>query len=241
MRKQVLDKVGCSGWLYPHWKGKFYPKDIPKSKWFEFYAGKFSTVELNSTFYHFPRVRNTKKWYKEAPDKFVYTLKANRYITHMKKFNKCKRLVNDFYKAADALNEKLGCILFQLPPNLHFHSDKLKEIIKTLNTDYKNVLEFRHESWYTKEVYDILKENNIIFCAISHPLLPEDLIKTSKDIYIRFHGKKSLYGSNYSRKELQTWTRKIKKSKAKNVWAYFNNDFGGYAPKNALELRKILK
>lgn len=230
--------LGCSGWYYQGWENLFY-KDLPKNQWFKFYAQNFNTVELNSPFYHFPKLSTAKTWYRNAPDDFVYSVKANRMITHLKKFKGTKKIVDDFYKVVSELREKLGCVLFQLPPNVHYHKEKLKEIIKQLNPKYKNVLEFRHPSWWNKETYELLKDNNIIFCIVSGPGLPEDFIKTSKDIYIRLHGK-SWYDYNYSKKELREYAQKIKKAKAKTAWAYFNNDYYAYAPKNCLELMKLL-
>ncbi len=233
--------IGCSGWFYWHWKKRFYPENIPQSKWFQHYAKHFDTVELNSPFYHFPKLSTAKSWYRNAPDNFIYTLKVNRFITHIKKFKGTKKLIKDFYKLGNALNEKMGCFLFQLPPSLKYNEEKLNEIIKQLDAERKNVVEFRHESWFTEEVYDKFKKNNIIFCIVSSPEMPETFAKTADDIYIRFHGKMSMYGSLYTNKELKNWAKKIRKSRAKNVWAYFNNDDNANAVRNALELRKILK
>lgn len=158
----------------------------------------------------------------------------------MKKFNKTKKLVKDFYKAAEQLKEKLGCILFQLPPNVHYKEKKLKEIISQLNPKYKNVLEFRHESWWNPKVYKELKKNKIIFCTVSAEGLPSDIIKTADDIYIRFHGLK-WYDYDYPKRALQNYVKKIKKLKPKNLWCYFNNDSNAYAPKNCLTLKTLLE
>lgn len=232
--------VGCSGWLYLHWKGRFYPESLPQNKWFQYYAERFNTVELNSTFYHFPKISTANSWYRSSPKDFVYTLKVNRIITHVKKFKDVEKLLRNFYAVGEALKEKMGCFLFQLPPGLRFSEKKLKEIISQLDLEKKNVIEFRHASWFREEVYKELKDNGIIFCTVSSPQLPEDLIKTASDIYIRFHGKHWWYASNYSDKELEEWAEKIKKSRARSVWAYFNNDFNAYAPRNALTLLKFL-
>lgn len=232
--------VGCSGWFYWHWKGKFYPENLQQSKWFQHYTKYFTTVELNSPFYHWPKQSTAKSWYRKAPEDFVYTLKVNGRITHMKKFKGTTRLVKEFYKLAEELKEKMGCFLFQLPPSLKFSESKLKEILNQLDPEKKNAVEFRHVSWFKKEVYDEFKSNGIIFCIVSYPYLPEDFVKTADDIYIRFHGKKSRYASNYSKEELGQWFQKIKKSKAKNVWAYFNNDFNAHAVNNSLYLKKLL-
>ena len=233
--------IGCSGWFYWHWKRKFYPANLPQSKWFQFYAKHFSTVELNSPFYHFPKLSTAKAWYRNSPKNFIYTLKVNRFITHIKKFKGTSGLIKDFYKLGDGLKEKMGCFLFQLPPSLRFNMEKLNEIIKQLDAERNNVIEFRHESWFTEEVYDKFKKNNIIFCIVSSPEMPETFAKTADDIYIRFHGKEDLYGSNYSNKELKSWAKKIKNSRARNTWAYFNNDSNAYAVKNSLCLKEILR
>lgn len=238
MRKNYL--IGCSGWFYLHWQGKFYPQELKTSQWFDFYSKKFGTVEINSSFYHFPQEKTVKNWAKKAPADFTYTVKANRFITHIKKFKKSKKLVKDFYKVTSHLEEKLGAILFQLPPSLHFKTKKLEEIVSQLNPEKENVLEFRHDSWWNQEVYDKLKENNIAFCVVSAPQLPEDVKITAKHAYFRFHGKK-WYATNYSKKELKDWAEKMKKTRAKKVYAYFNNDYNAFAPKNALQLKKILK
>lgn len=237
----MINHLGCSGYFYYHWKGKFYPNNLPQSKWFQHYSKFFDTLELNSSFYNFPKLSTVKSWYRSAPKNFIYTLKVNRTITHIKKFKNTKRLINDFYKLGDIISKKMGCFLFQLPPSLHFNEKKLKEIITQLDPERKNVIEFRHPSWFTQKTYDMLKENGVIFCIVSAPNLPEDFIKTADDVYIRFHGKGSWYASNYSNSELERWAKKIKKSKAKNVWAYFNNDANAYAVKNCLTLKTLLK
>lgn len=233
--------IGCSGWFYWHWKGLFYPEELPQSKWFNYYTEKFDTVELNSPFYHWPKISTAKSWYRKSPKNFVYTLKVNRFITHIKKFKNCKKLIDSFYKIGEELKEKMGCFLFQLPPSLHFSKRKLEEIIRQLNSEKTNVIEFRHKSWFIPEVYEKLKTNGIIFCIVSAPELPEDFVKTADDVYIRFHGKTNWYADNYSDEELREWAKKIKKSKAKRIWVYFNNDANAYAPWNALKLRKILE
>jgi uncharacterized protein YecE (DUF72 family) len=233
--------IGCSGWYYWHWKGKFYPEDIPQSKWFRYYTEKFATVELNSPFYRFPKLSTAKSWYKNSPKDFIFTLKVNRTITHLKKFKGTARLIKDFYKLGDEVKEKMGCLLFQLPPSIRYSESKLHEILRQLDPKKKNVVEFRHESWFIDDVYEEMRKQGVIFCIVSTPNLPDTLVKTADDVYIRFHGPASRYSSDYSEKELRSWAKKIRQSKAKNVWAYFNNDYNAYAPKNALYLRKLLQ
>ena len=227
-------RIGCSGWYYEHWKGCFYPEDLPKSRWFRHYAENFDTVELNSPFYHFPKISTAKTWYRQAPEGFVYSLKANRAITHMKKFKGTKRLIREFYKVGEELKEKLGCFLFQLPPNLHYHEQKLLEILDQLDESKRNVIEFRHESWWNKDVYREMK-GRAIFCVVSHPSLPDDFVRTMKEVYVRFHGNRELYSSKYSRKELEEWAKKM----GKRSWAYFNNDFYCNAVKDAKTLLSL--
>jgi uncharacterized protein YecE (DUF72 family) len=236
-----MNYLGCSGWFYWHWKGKFYPTDLPQSKWFQYYAKHFNTVELNSPFYHFPKPSTAKNWYRQAPKGFVYTLKVNKAITHVKKFHDAEKLIKEFYKLGDELKEKMGCFLFQLPPSLKYSEKKLEEIIEQLDLEKKNVIEFRDKSWFRKEVYKELEKANIIFCIVSSPILPEEFVKTSKDIYIRFHGKTAWYRYNYSLSELEEWAERIKKAKPDNLWAYFNNDANAFAVENCLQLKKMLE
>jgi len=233
--------LGCSGYFYPGWKGKFYPKELKPKDWLKYYSEFFNTVEINSTFYHFPTEKNLKRLYRETPENFVFSVKVNRTITHYKKFKNAKDLIADFYKVCrEGLREKLGCILFQLPPSYAYTRENLEKILENLNPEFKNVLEFRHLSWWNEEVFNTLKRENVTFCSVSAPNLPETLVETSEVVYVRFHGKTSWYRYNYSEKELRNWAKRIKKSKAKEVFAYFNNDYNAYAPQNCLKLKDIL-
>ena len=191
--------IGCSGFYYKHWKEKFYPKGLPQRKWFEFYCESFNTVELNVTFYRYPKLEALQGWYTRSPGDFRFTVKAPRLITHYKKFNNAKREAQDFYELAGrGLNEKLGCVLFQLPPNLVFSEANLEKILSTLDETFTNVIEFRHESWWNETVYKILREKGITFCSISFPSLPDDVIRCIPVTYYRFHGVPDLYASAYS-------------------------------------------
>lgn len=230
---------GCSGYFYWHWKGKFYPENMEPRDFFDFYQRKFDTVEINSSFYNFPKDETVKKWYKQAREGFVYSVKVNRMITHMKKFVGTENLVKDFYKVAKILEEKLACVLFQLPPSLKFDLKKLEKILGQLNSEFKNVMEFRHKSWWNQEVKERLKENNVSFCVVSAKNLPENFVKTSKIVYVRFHGKE-WYRYSYSNKELKAWADEILKGKAKENYIYFNNDFNAYAPENCLAFKEII-
>lgn len=230
--------VGCSGWYYRHWRDLFY-KGVKQSDWFGHYASRFNTVELNSTFYRFPKEGTARGWYRKAPEGFVYTLKANRLISHTKGFKGTKGLVRTFYRAADVLKEKQGCILFQVPPSIEYSRERLAEIMEQLEPERRNAMEFRHPSWWRPEVYRELKRNGVIFCIVDAPGLPGDFIKTAGDIYVRLHGKE-WYRYDYSEGELVAYAERIRKMKAGNVFCYFNNDFRGYAVKNALRMGELL-
>ncbi|MEM1577554.1 MAG: DUF72 domain-containing protein [Candidatus Pacearchaeota archaeon] len=238
--------IGTSGYVYWHWRDRFYPKELSSYKWFDYYAKYFNTVEINMSFYKWPSENIIKAWKNKVKKLekegkiFLYTLKANKQITHIRKLIGIKKILKNFYKLAENIEPYLGCILFQLPPSLKFDEKRIENFVNLLDENYINVIEFRHKSWWNNGVYKILK-NKAVFCIVSAPNLPEDFIKTHENIYIRFHGKQGWYRSNYSDNELKDWAKKIKNSKAKKVFVYFNNDFNAYAVFNALKLKEFLK
>ncbi|WP_299227950.1 DUF72 domain-containing protein [Sulfurihydrogenibium sp.] len=236
----MKDYIGCSGFFYYGWKGRFYPLDLKPNQWFTYYATKFKTVEINSTFYNFPKKISIKRFYKISPEDFKFSVKVNKAITHIKRFNDVQKDLNEFYEiVSQNLEEKLGVFLFQLPPSFKYSEDNLEKILSQIDKRYKNAIEFRHKSWWNQEVYDAFRKENLIFCSISAPKLPEKLIQTSTDLYIRFHGK-VWYNYQYSKDELISWAEKIKNLEYENSFIYFNNDYNAYAPKNALELIELL-
>ncbi len=233
--------MGCSGWFYWHLRGTFYPVDLPTKSWFLHYANRFKTVELNAPFYSWPTVATVGSWLRQVGKRqFVYTVKVSELITHVKRFTGTKTLVRDFGLIADLLGARMGCFLFQLPPSFHYTPARLKRILDQLDHSRRNVVEFRHKSWWNKEVYEGFRECGTIFCSCSGPRLPDELIKTTDDIYIRFHGTKTWYRHDYSNAELASWAERIEESGANTVWAYFNNDRNGYAVKNARALIRLL-
>jgi uncharacterized protein YecE (DUF72 family) len=234
--------IGCSGWFYWHWRGAFYPADLPTSSWFKHYAGRFQTVELNAPFYSWPTVATVESWIRQAARRrFVYTVKVCELITHIKRFAGTATLVRDFGLIADLLGPRMGCFLFQLPPSFHYTPARLKRIGGQLDHRRRNVVEFRHRSWWNETVYEAFRQTGTIFCSCSGPRLPDQLIKTADDIYIRFHGVKTWYRHDYTIEELDVWAKRIVESKAKTVWAYFNNDRDGHAIKNARALSRLLR
>ncbi|MDB5490154.1 MAG: hypothetical protein JWO78_3 [Micavibrio sp.] len=234
--------VGCSGWFYWHWRGVFYPDGMPTKEWFGHYSSNFKTVELNAPFYSWPTLANVASWKKQAGrKKFIYTVKVSELITHIKRFSGTKVLTKDFSYIADLLGERMGCFIFQTPPSFHYTPTRLKAIVAQLDPRYRNVVEFRHASWWNDDVYKAFKKAGIIFCSCSGPKLPDDLIATADDVYIRFHGKAQWYRYNYSRVELTEWAKKAKACGAKRIWAYFNNDMEGHAIKNAKTFSALLR
>lgn len=234
--------IGCSGFHYKHWKGTFYPDQLPQSRWFEHYCNHFNTIELNVTFYRFPRVPALRNWYKKSPDSFLFTVKAPRAITHFKQFSGTASMMTDFYNASvKGLGEKLGCFLFQLPPRLRFSQERLDKIIQNLNPGYNNVLEFRHPSWWNSEVYENLSFHGITFCGMSHPSLPAEPVTNTPLVYYRLHGSEDLYSSGYSDSQLQQLATRMKETGGtEHCYIYFNNDVNSHAVYNAQQLSAIV-
>jgi len=233
--------VGCSGWFYSHWRGIFYPRqEISTKNWFAYYANVFRTVELNAPFYRWPKPVTVRRWYRDAPPGFLYTVKVNQRITHEKRLVGARRLVSEFYRVADQLQEKMGCFLFQSPPSFKYTASRLKSIITLLDPAQKSVVEFRHKSWWQEKVYGTLRERGITFCAVSAPRLPEYFPSGQPVAYFRLHGKSRWYRHNYTTAELGTWKDRIIDSGAQEAWIYFDNDHNGNAVKNALQLRRML-
>ena len=232
--------LGCSGFYYNHWRGLFYPEKLGKAKWLQYYAEHFNTVELNNTFYRFPSESMLQGWYNKTPENFKFTLKANRLITHTRKFNNTEQFTESFYKLANLLREKLLCVLFQLPPFIQKNIELLEKIASQVDPKVTNVVEFRHESWWDSEVYAFMEKKGLVFCTVSASELPETLVATASSVYVRFHGKNGWYKHFYPEEELKGWAEKIKKQNAKRVFCYFNNDLNANAVKNCQTLKQLL-
>ena len=232
--------IGTSGWIYDHWGKVFYPKECPKTKWLEFYVTHFGTVELNASFYRLPKPQTFENWRKRTPDSFLWAVKANRFITHIKRLKDAEEPLERFHGSVEMLKEKLGPILIQLPPSLSFDEAVLSNFCQHLKGNYRYALEVRHPSWAQERAIDILRDNNIALCisdtAGRYPYIEED---TATFIYIRLHGSKKLYASEYSEEELEAYARKIR-DWSRDTYLYFDNDYGGYAIKNAKRLKEIL-
>jgi uncharacterized protein YecE (DUF72 family) len=235
--------IGTSGWHYEHWRGRFYPVDLPKSKWLEFYARSFSTVELNNSFYHLPSEKAFANWRDSSPEGFVYAVKVSRFITHIKKLRNIEEALEKFLERAKLLEGKLGPLLYQLPPNMHRNDVVLEAFLSILPRELNHVFEFRHESWLDKGVFDLLRRYNVGFCIYDMPDFTTPLEATVDFVYVRFHGSAWLYGGSYSDEELNKWAKNIMglARNAKAVYIYFNNDAEAFAVQNALTLAQKLK
>jgi len=232
--------TGCSGWQYAEWRELFYPKDLPQLQWLSFYAERFNTVEINSTFYHMPTAKTMQRWKELAPKNFCYSIKANRAITHYSKFHHTQEIIQQLYSLTDILAEHLGCILFQLPGSIHYDADLLEDMLKQFSPHKKNIIEFRHASWWRDEVREKLATKNIIFANIDSPSAHFPFYPTGEISYLRLHGHKKWYQEEYGEKILLTWLHAIKKSKAKEVWCYFDNTADGAALADAYTWQKIV-
>ena len=232
-------RIGCSGYYYRHWQGPWYPPELPASRWFAFYAGRFDTLEINASFYRFPTAAAVSRWRRQAPAGFAYAVKAPRLITHLKRFAGCGPQLGDFYTAIAGLGTHLGCVLFQLPPSLHYSPENLERILAAMHPDFRNIVEFRHAGWWRHEVIAALRQRQVGFCAVSAPDLPDELLATAPDAYLRLHGN-PWYAQDYDEAELAAWAMRIRATQAERAWVYFNNDAEAHAPHNAAQLRRML-
>jgi uncharacterized protein YecE (DUF72 family) len=239
--------IGTSGWNYPHWEERFYPKGLGQDKWLDYYSRYFDTVEINLTFYRLPEKAVFKAWGDESPEGFSFVAKASRFFTHMKKLNNPQTNLVRFLQNAEGLRDKLRLVLFQLPPYWKVNKERLKRLVEYMANqsflkNVKSVLEVRHESWLDDEVFDILKEANWSLCFADWPRLTVEEPVTADFIYVRRHGPGSLYSSCYTEEMLKRDASRISEwlKKDMEVYVYFNNDAYGYAIKNALRLKELL-
>lgn len=234
--------IGTSGWSYKHWREVFYPHNLIERNYLEYYSKHFATVEINNSFYHSLKEETVKNWVKSVPKNFIFSVKANRYITHLKKLKEPEKRVANFIESIKPFDKKIGPILFQLPPHFSFNGERIEYFLKLLPEDYRYVFEFRDKSWFNLESYDILKRNNTALCIynLGDYQSPKEI--TTDFIYIRLHGSGELGSSKYNEEKLDEFCRDIKEfnTEGKGVFCYFNNDEEGYAIQNAFELREKL-
>ena len=245
--------VGCSGWQYRHWRGDFYPDDLPTSRWFAHYALSFDTVEINNCFYRLPPAETFARWRDQAPPHFLYAVKASRFLTHMKKLKDPEEPLSRFFENAGPLGPRLGPILYQLPPRWPVNLERFETFLRALprvtkiETDsevrLKHVVEFRDASWYDERVYALLRRYDVALCL--HDMHGSATGKTvvGPFVYVRFHFGTQKYGGGYDAARLEEWGQWLAERAAEglDVFAYFNNDTGGHAPRDAVRLRQRIQ
>jgi uncharacterized protein YecE (DUF72 family) len=236
--------VGCSGWNYRDWRERFYPKGTPASRWLEHYASVFDTVEVNSTFYRLASAAAVEKWLQQTPPGFIFSLKASRYLTHIRRLRDMGRGVRRFYAPLSPLVEagRLGPVLWQLPETFRRDDEALAYALERL-PDGRHCFEFRHPSWFEPEVLELLRGRNVALVIGDHPERPFQSFETTAEwTFIRFHYGRRGRNGNYSVAELETWKRRIASWRSRvEVFAYFNNDWQGFAPRNARWLADRLR
>jgi uncharacterized protein YecE (DUF72 family) len=233
-------RIGTSGWIYKHWKGLFYPDRLPQRQWLDFYAQHFDTVEINFSFYRLPTREAFESWRDRAAPGFCYAVKGSRFITHIKRLAEPQEHVGLFSERLRGLGDRAGPILWQLPPTFTRDDQRLHAFLEALPAEYQHTIEFRHESWLVDAVFDCLSERHVALCIPDSPNLPKALLLTADWSYVRFH-----YGSlggDYTDAELDTWAQRLQAflERGVAVWVYYNNDWNGYAIKNAKGLRERL-
>lgn len=236
-------RIGCSGFLYDQWRGNFYPEDLPKSHWLEYYSKQFFSVELNVTFYRLPDRETFARWYSSTSEGFIFSLKGSRFITHVKKLKDCEEPLEAFFSRASLLKEKIGIILWQFPPTFAMELGRLKDFLEALRPfGLRNTFEFRNRTWMNRKVMDLIKKEKAALCMADWPDFLKKLPLTADFVYMRRHGEEGNYSALYSIESLKNDAKRIKAylRQKKDVFIYFNNDAFGYAPRNASELANLI-
>jgi uncharacterized protein YecE (DUF72 family) len=230
--------IGTSGWHYAHWQDSFYPADLPAEEWLAFYARRFATVEVNNTFYQLPEPGTLDQWRDTVPAGFQFAVKASRYITHLKKLKDPHQPVGHFLELVQGLQNRLGPVLFQLPPNWHLNLERLHSFLQVLPSGGTYAFEFRDPSWFDARVYDLLAEFGVAFCIHDMAGRPSPKTVTAGTVYIRLHGPGGQYQGSYDHQALAGWAGALTTwwRQGHEIYCYFNNDQQGYAPANALAL-----
>ncbi len=234
--------IGTSGWHYDHWKGAFYPDSLPRTNYLEYYAENFDTLEINNSFYQMPQEKTLLQWRNLVNDQFIFSIKASRYITHIKKLKDGKQIIPPFLKKVEALGNRLGPVLFQLPPQWRYNLERLNSFLKALSPNFRYAFEFRDSSWFNPRTYDALSMYNASFCIyqVANRTTPQEL--TADFVYIRFHGPKGSNQGKYDPAVLSQWADRLIAwaGGGKEIFCYFDNDESGFAAQDAGQLQQIL-
>jgi uncharacterized protein YecE (DUF72 family) len=234
-------RIGCSGWQYKHWRADFYG-GLPVSRWFDHYASVFDTVEINNSFYRLPDAPTFARWAERAPQGFVFAVKASRFLTHMKKLKDPEEPVGRFFERARELGSHLGPVLYQLPPGWKADVDRLAGFLRVIPLGVCHVLEFRDPSWYRDDVMERLRARDVALCLHDMRGSATDRVRVASFVYVRFHGTTGRYHGGYPEERLRVWADWLgnQADQGASVYAYFNNDVGGHAPRDALTLRRLM-
>ncbi len=235
--------IGTSGWHYDHWEGPFYPIASDPEMWLDYYAERFEDVEVNNTFYQLPGESTLENWKNRTPDDFLFATKASRYITHMKKLKDPKPSLRKFLDRVQALEPKLGPILFQLPPNWNFNRQRLASFLAALPASQRYAFELRDPTWINHEAFDLLQERGASFCIYEYDGRVSPKRITADFVYIRLHGPGRAYQGSYDVSTLAGWAGAISSwvRQGKEVFCFFDNDQSGYAAQNARRLQGMLR
>jgi len=234
-------RIGTSGWHYGHWRGPFYPRDLPAARMLDFYARRFDSVEINNSFYRLPTAETFAAWRDAAPPGFLFAVKASRYLTHMKKLKEPEQGLERLLPRVEVLRKKLGPVLFQLPPFWDLNLDRLAAFLDALPRTHRYAFEFRHPAWHQAPVYELLARHNAAYCIYELAGFRSPVQVTAGFAYVRLHGPEGKYAGRYSPAALRFWARHIEewRQRLKAVYVYFDNDQAGYAAPNAAELKAM--
>ena len=225
--------IGTSGWQYDDWKDVLY-EGVPKARWLEHYATVFLSVEVNNTFYNLPKEKTFKAWAARTPQGFVFVCKASRYITHIRRLDDVAEPITRFVERASLLDEKLGAVLYQLPPSMKREDERLKSFLDLLPVHPPSAIEFRHESWYDEEVFALMRASNVALCVADSPKHRTPLVVTASWTYLRLHGLED--EGSYDDAALEEWAKRVATNRADPTYVFFNNDKAGNAVGDALRL-----
>lgn len=235
--------IGTSGWHYAHWKGPFYPEGSRPQDFLAYYVEHFSTVEINNSFYKLPSLDTMEAWRDAVPEHFRFAVKANRFITHMKKLKDPEQPLHNFYERVAGLGARCGPILFQLPPRWRFNLKRFEYFLGSLSTEYLHAFEFRDVTWYDPRALDLLERHGAAFCIYDLAGHTSPIYTTAPFVYVRLHGPGDAYQGSYSDESLAEWAVRFKawSDEKRDVYCYFDNDQAGYAVANALQLQEMVR
>ena len=233
--------IGCSGFAYKEWKEVFYPPKLAQKNWFDHYTRHFNTLELNVTFWRFPTLKSLSTWYEKSPEDYIFSAKVPRWITHFRKLQETENMLEDFYGLLrEGLKEKIGAVLFQMPPQFKYSAENLERVIHSADPGFLNVVEFRDESWWRSDVRSALAKNQITCCGVSFPKITfDDAIINTPVAYYRFHGVPKLFYSEYDESFVHNIIdQHAAPKKLKTAYIYFNNTASVAALHNARQAQQ---